>query len=292
MTCAVRPRGVGSARSVGYMGMRAWRAALAVAHMGVGAVPFQRSDQRLASRHGRALPARRAGRHARGRAPVRSSAFGDSLMAGFGLPARDAFPRSCRRALQARRASMSSRQCRRIRRHHQRRPGAARLVGAGRHRAVILELGANDMLRGVAPDITEKPRRDAAPAAAAQDPGAAGRHARRAQSRPGLPGASTRSIPDSPPTTARCSTRSSSTASRAMPALNQPDGLHPTAAGIDVIVDRILPKVEELVASSATRAMRPQPRNSPCRTLPTVGRQWTFRRQTVPGAPALRGLPA
>ena len=31
-------------------------------------------------------------------------------------------------------------------------------------------------------------------------------------------------------------------------ALNQPDGMHPTAAGIDVIVAHILPKVEELIA--------------------------------------------
>ena len=31
-------------------------------------------------------------------------------------------------------------------------------------------------------------------------------------------------------------------------ALNQPDGVHPTAAGVDVIVARMLPKVEELVA--------------------------------------------
>jgi acyl-CoA thioesterase-1 len=30
--------------------------------------------------------------------------------------------------------------------------------------------------------------------------------------------------------------------------LNQRDGIHPTAAGIDTIVTRILPKVEELVA--------------------------------------------
>jgi acyl-CoA thioesterase-1 len=30
--------------------------------------------------------------------------------------------------------------------------------------------------------------------------------------------------------------------------LNQPDGLHPTAAGIEVIVARILPKAEELIA--------------------------------------------
>ena len=34
--------------------------------------------------------------------------------------------------------------------------------------------------------------------------------------------------------------------------LNQPDGLHPTAAGVDVIVARMLPKVEELVARVRT----------------------------------------
>jgi acyl-CoA thioesterase-1 len=32
------------------------------------------------------------------------------------------------------------------------------------------------------------------------------------------------------------------------PHLNQGDGLHPTAAGVDAIVQRILPKVEELIA--------------------------------------------
>jgi acyl-CoA thioesterase-1 len=32
------------------------------------------------------------------------------------------------------------------------------------------------------------------------------------------------------------------------PKLNQHDGLHPTAAGVDVIVARILPRVEELIA--------------------------------------------
>jgi acyl-CoA thioesterase I len=31
-------------------------------------------------------------------------------------------------------------------------------------------------------------------------------------------------------------------------ALNQADGLHPTAAGVDVMVSRMLPKAEELVA--------------------------------------------
>jgi acyl-CoA thioesterase-1 len=32
------------------------------------------------------------------------------------------------------------------------------------------------------------------------------------------------------------------------PALNQQDGLHPTAAGVDLIVRNILPKAEELLA--------------------------------------------
>ena len=31
-------------------------------------------------------------------------------------------------------------------------------------------------------------------------------------------------------------------------ALNQPDGIHPNADGVDVIVERILPLVEELLA--------------------------------------------
>jgi acyl-CoA thioesterase-1 len=30
--------------------------------------------------------------------------------------------------------------------------------------------------------------------------------------------------------------------------LNQGDGLHPTAAGVDVIVERLLPQAEELIA--------------------------------------------
>jgi acyl-CoA thioesterase-1 len=34
--------------------------------------------------------------------------------------------------------------------------------------------------------------------------------------------------------------------------LNQRDGMHPTAAGVDVIVARILPKVEELISRART----------------------------------------
>jgi acyl-CoA thioesterase-1 len=32
------------------------------------------------------------------------------------------------------------------------------------------------------------------------------------------------------------------------PKLNQADGLHPTAAGVAVIVERIMPQVEQLIA--------------------------------------------
>ena len=37
--------------------------------------------------------------------------------------------------------------------------------------------------------------------------------------------------------------------------LNQRDGIHPNAAGVDAIVDGILPKVEELVAPRRERVM-------------------------------------
>jgi acyl-CoA thioesterase-1 len=37
------------------------------------------------------------------------------------------------------------------------------------------------------------------------------------------------------------------------PKLNQHDGLHPTAAGVDVIVAKILPQVEELLARARAK---------------------------------------
>jgi acyl-CoA thioesterase-1 len=38
----------------------------------------------------------------------------------------------------------------------------------------------------------------------------------------------------------------------ANPKLNQADGLHPNAAGVDTIVARILPRVEELIVRART----------------------------------------
>lgn len=86
--------------------------------------------------------------------PIRIVALGDSLTAGYGLPAQDAFPAQLERALRAKgyavtveNAGVSGDTA---------SGGLARLdwsVPEGTE-AVIVELGANDMLRGVDPKVT------------------------------------------------------------------------------------------------------------------------------------------
>jgi acyl-CoA thioesterase-1 len=114
--------------------------------------------------------------------------------------------------------------------------------------AVILELGANDMLRGVDPAVTRK----------ALDAIIAKLKARNVaillcgmKAAPNMGADYVRKFDAIYP--ALASTHGvvfypffleGVAADRS---LNQPDGLHPTAAGVDVIVERILPKVEELV---------------------------------------------
>nr|WP_298101037.1 arylesterase [uncultured Shinella sp.] len=88
--------------------------------------------------------------------PVKLVGFGDSLMAGYQLPASDAFPVKLEAALKARgydveiaNAGVSG---------DTSSGGLARLdwsVPDGT-KGVILELGANDALRGIAPEETEK----------------------------------------------------------------------------------------------------------------------------------------
>ena len=88
--------------------------------------------------------------------PVRLVGFGDSLMAGYQLPANDAFPVKLEAALRARgheveiaNAGVSG---------DTTSGGLARLdwsIPDGTQ-GVILELGANDALRGIAPEETEK----------------------------------------------------------------------------------------------------------------------------------------
>lgn len=86
--------------------------------------------------------------------PIRIVALGDSLSAGFGLPAKDAFPVRLEQALKAKgfnvtieNAGVSGDTA---------SGGLARVdwsVPEGTE-AVILELGANDALRGIDPNIT------------------------------------------------------------------------------------------------------------------------------------------
>jgi acyl-CoA thioesterase I len=176
-------------------------------------------------------------------------ALGDSLTAGLGLPADAAFPARLVRALKAKgiavtiaNAGVSGDTA---------NGGLDRLawsVPQGTD-AVILELGANDMLRGVDPNVTK----------AALDKilvQLAGRHipvllAGMKSSRnmgadyarafdaiyPAL--ASTHRVVFYPFFLDGVA---------ADPKLNQGDGMHPNAAGVDVIVKRMLPSVEELIA--------------------------------------------
>jgi acyl-CoA thioesterase I len=188
--------------------------------------------------------------------PVRIVALGDSLTAGFGLAADAAFSARLQRALRAKglavevaNAGVSGDTAAR---------GLARLdwaVPEGTE-AVIVELGANDMLMGADPKRTR--------AALAEIMRRLGeRH---------LPVllAGMRAAPNLGPDYVRefeaiYSELAAQHGALLYPffldgvaaeaKLNQRDGIHPTAAGIDTIVARILPKVEELVArAQANRA--------------------------------------
>ena len=186
--------------------------------------------------------------------PVRIVALGDSLSAGFGLPASAAFPARLELALKAKglsvdiaNASVSGDTA---------SGGLSRLdwsVPAGTD-AVILELGANDMLRGVDPRVTRKAIETIirtlkgrgievllAGMRSAPNMGADYRRAFDAI------------FPDLASAYGLVFYSFFLDGVAADPKLNQRDGLHPTQAGVDVIVARILPKAEELVARVRAR---------------------------------------
>jgi acyl-CoA thioesterase I len=181
--------------------------------------------------------------------PVRIVALGDSLTAGLGLPANAAFPARLEQALRAKgmaveisNAGVSGDTA---------TGGLARLdwsVPEGTE-AVIVELGANDTLRGIDPKVTRQALEEIV------------RRLRGRSIAVLLTGM--RAAPNLGPDYARdFEAIYSDLAARndlllypffldgvATDArLNQRDGLHPTAAGVDAIVARILPKAEELVA--------------------------------------------
>jgi acyl-CoA thioesterase I len=185
--------------------------------------------------------------------PVKIVVLGDSLSAGFGLPGNEAFPARLAAALEAKgigvavvNAGVS---------------GDTASGGLGRvdwsvpdgTDAVIVELGANDALRGLDPRITKSAldkillkladRHIAILLAGMRAPRNMGRDYARDfdDIYPAL--ASTHSVVFYPFFLEGVA---------ADARLNQPDGLHPNAAGVDAIVARILPQVEELIARVRT----------------------------------------
>jgi acyl-CoA thioesterase-1 len=186
--------------------------------------------------------------------PVKIVAFGDSLSAGFGLPASAAFPARLEQALKAKglavdvvNAGVSGDTA---------SGGLSRLdwsVPAGTD-AVILELGANDMLRGVDPQVTRQALETIIRTLKARGIEVLLAGMRSAPNLgPDYQRAFDRIFPDLASAYGLVFYSFFLDGVAANPKLNQFDGLHPTEAGIDVIVARILPKAEELVARVRAR---------------------------------------
>jgi acyl-CoA thioesterase-1 len=188
-------------------------------------------------------------------APVKILAFGDSLTAGYGLPETDAFPAKLEAALKARghdvvivNSGVSGDTA---------SDGAARLdwsltedIGA-----VIVELGANDALRGIDPAITRDALDRILTGLANRNLPVllAGMYAPRNLGEQYVD-AFDRIYPDLATEHGALLYPFFLDGVVGQASLNQGDGLHPTAAGIDVIVERILPSVEKLIAEVAPAA--------------------------------------
>lgn len=177
--------------------------------------------------------------------PIKLVVLGDSLSAGLGLPAQDAFPTKLQKALQAKGIAVDMTNA----------GVSGDTSSGGRDRldwsvpegteGVVLELGANDAMRGIDPDLTRaaltdivrrlKARKIAvmlcgmlAPPNFGADYGA-----RFNSIYPDL--AKQFDVPLYP-------FFLDGVAADAK--LNQADGIHPTAAGVDIIVNNMLPTVE------------------------------------------------
>ena len=188
------------------------------------------------------------------RGTLRIVAYGDSLTAGYGLPESASFPAQLEKALRARghdieiiNAGVSG---------DTTAAGLERFdwaVPDGTH-AVILELGANDALRGMDPKqaranldtiITKLQARNI-------DVLLAGMAAPR--------GLGKAYIAEFDPIYPELATAHGLIfysffldGIAELPDFNLPDGLHPNVKGVGVIVERILPKVEELLQRAGAR---------------------------------------
>ncbi|HYW59146.1 MAG TPA: arylesterase [Xanthobacteraceae bacterium] len=186
--------------------------------------------------------------------PVSIVALGDSLTAGFGLGASDAFPAKLERALAAKgiavtvaNAGVSG---------DTSSGGLARLdwsVPPGTD-AVILELGGNDALRGIDPTVTRQAL-DGILRALAQRNIPVLFCGMLSPRNLGVEYAHTFDaiFPDLAKTYGAVFYPFFLDGVAGDLKLNQRDGMHPTAAGVDVIVARILPKAEELLARARAK---------------------------------------
>lgn len=187
-------------------------------------------------------------------APLKIVAFGDSLTAGYGLPAQEAFPARLERALKAKghnveieNAGVSGDTA---------SGGLSRLdwsIADGTD-AVIVELGANDMLRGVPPKVTLQALDDILAKLKARNIPVLLAGMRAA---PNMGADYVRDFEAIFPALAQkydvvfypffldgVATD---------PKLALRDGVHPNGAGVQIIVDGILMKVEELIVRAKKR---------------------------------------
>jgi acyl-CoA thioesterase-1 len=181
--------------------------------------------------------------------PIKIVVLGDSLSAGFGLAVEAAFPARLAKAFDAKGVAVTV--------SNAGVSGDTASGGLGRldwsvpagTEAVILELGANDALRGIDPALTRraldsilrrlKERNIAVLLCGMRAPPNMGAD---------YVGAFDGIFPALAAVHGVVFYRFFLDGVAADPKFNQSDGLHPNAAGVDVIVARILPKVEEMIA--------------------------------------------
>ena len=197
------------------------------------------------------------GRAATPPGPLRIVALGDSLMAGYGLPPGDALPNVLQRLLRAegqgievQNAGVSG---------DTTAGGLARLdwaVPDGTD-GVIIGLGANDMLMGLVPTrasanlvaiIERLKARNIAVLLL-------GMRASRSLG-DDYADAFDRIYPEIADKTGVLFYPFLLAGVALDPGLNQPDGIHPTAAGVRVIAERMLPTVEQLITQARERRAR------------------------------------
>src|SRR5579871_1407720 len=188
-------------------------------------------------------------------APIKMVVLGDSLSAGLGLSGSDAFPAKLQKALKAKGIVVDMTNA----------GVSGDTATGGRDRldwsvpegtqAVIVELGANDALRGTDPAVTRKALADIVTLLKARGvavmlcgmvapPNYGADYAARFNSiYPDL--AKSHAVPLYPFFLEGVAANAK---------LNQADGLHPTAEGVDIIVKNILPGVEAFLGTISRRA--------------------------------------